>query len=60
MHHETRDERAAREQRAKDICMSCPVQQACLDYALDTREPFGIWGGFTEHERRAMLTTSVS
>ena len=60
MHHETRDERSAREHRAKQICTGCPVQQACLAYALDTREPFGIWGGLTEHERRAMLTAAVS
>ena len=59
LQHESRDERAAREQRAKQLCTDCPVQQACLDYALDTREPFGIWGGLTEQERRALLTAAV-
>jgi WhiB family redox-sensing transcriptional regulator len=59
MHHESRDERADREQRAKAICMSCPVQSACLEYALGIREPFGIWGGMTEYERKAMLTTAA-
>lgn len=39
--------------------MACPVQSACLDYALGIREPFGIWGGMTEYERKAMLTTAA-
>ena len=53
--HETREERAEREIQAKTICQGCPVRMACLDYALAIREPFGIWGGLTEHERRARL-----
>lgn len=40
---------------AKAICADCPVRQACLDYALDAREDFGIWGGLTEIERRPLL-----
>lgn len=60
MHHESRDERAQREQLAKTICMGCPVQAACRDYALGIREPFGIWGGLTEYERRALLTAAAS
>jgi WhiB family redox-sensing transcriptional regulator len=31
--------------RAKHICSTCPVRQACLDGALDRREPCGVWGG---------------
>lgn len=54
-HHETREERANREQHAKAICRDCPVRQACLDYALSIREPFGIWGGLTEHERKPLV-----
>jgi WhiB family transcriptional regulator, redox-sensing transcriptional regulator len=55
VHHETRDQRAQRELLAKALCQTCPVRRACLEHALCTREPFGIWGGLTEHERRAML-----
>ena len=58
MHHETRDERARREDRAKTVCAACPVQAACRDYALSTREPFGIWGGLTENERKTLLATA--
>lgn len=42
--------------RAKQICNGCPVRQTCLDYALSTREPNGIWGGKTEEERRLIKT----
>ena len=35
---------------AKEICRRCPVMVACLEYGL--REPFGVWGGTTERERR--------
>jgi WhiB family transcriptional regulator, redox-sensing transcriptional regulator len=52
---ERRDERDARESRAKAICNDCAVRVACLDYALQIREPHGIWGGLTENERRAVL-----
>jgi WhiB family redox-sensing transcriptional regulator len=31
--------------RAKEICATCPLIEACLDGALDRREPWGVWGG---------------
>jgi len=40
---------------AKAICRSCPVQAACLEWALDSREKDGVWGGATERERRRIL-----
>lgn len=39
---------------AKAICARCPSRQACLDWALDTAQPAGIWGGKSEQERRVM------
>lgn len=30
----------------------CPVRTTCLEYALERREPHGVWGGFTERQRR--------
>jgi WhiB family transcriptional regulator, redox-sensing transcriptional regulator len=41
-------------ERAKAICASCPVQQACLEFALTTGQQFGIWGGRDEEERRLL------
>lgn len=39
---------------AREICRSCPVRRMCLDYALETRQKFGIWGGMTENQRRRL------
>lgn len=41
--------------RARQICWSCPVLRACGQWALDNREPIGLWGAVTETERRAIL-----
>lgn len=45
----------AAQNRAKALCMSCPVRTECLADALDNRIEFGVWGGMTERERRALL-----
>ena len=39
------------------ICRYCPVRRECLADALDHRVAFGVWGGLTERERRALLRT---
>jgi hypothetical protein len=39
---------------AKRVCAACEVRAECLQYALDRREPFGVWGGLSERERRAL------
>ena len=46
--------RQLREAEAKAICAGCPVRLECLAYALDSGEAYGVWGGATEDERRAM------
>jgi len=45
--------RLRREHSAKKFCKPCPVRRQCLEHALTTGEPFGVWGGTTELERRA-------
>ncbi len=40
---------------AKEVCAECPVREACLEHALAHREREGIWGGFTERERRRIV-----
>ena len=40
--------------RAKQVCGECPVRAECLDFALDTNQDSGIWGGLTEEERRVI------
>ncbi|PZT71018.1 WhiB family transcriptional regulator [Streptomyces sp. SW4] len=39
---------------AKRICGLCPIRAACLEYALDHDERFGVWGGLSEKERLAL------
>ncbi len=45
----------AAQNRAKAVCMGCSVRTECLADALDNRVEFGVWGGMTERERRALL-----
>src|SRR3978361_347868 len=45
----------AAQTRAKNRCMGCPGRTECLADALDNRVEFGVWGGMTERERRALL-----
>ena len=45
----------AAQNRAKAVCLGCPVRTECLADALDNRTEFGVWGGMTERERRALL-----
>src|SRR5262249_25795665 len=39
---------------ARQGCAGCPVRQPCLDYAITNRIAYGVWGGLTERERRAL------
>ena len=45
----------AAQNRAKTLCSGCGVRTECLAHALDQRIEFGIWGGMTERDRRALL-----
>ena len=47
--------RGAAQREAAAICRGCPVALECLADALDHRVEFGVWGGLTERERRAVL-----
>lgn len=40
--------------RAKAVCATCPVADACLTWALETNQGEGIWGGHTAKERRKL------
>jgi WhiB family redox-sensing transcriptional regulator len=46
-------------ERAKQVCRQCPVREPCLRWALHRGVAFGIWGGATEDERRAMRRALV-
>jgi WhiB family transcriptional regulator, redox-sensing transcriptional regulator len=47
-------ERGPEVEAAKRVCRGCDVQAECLAHAITAGEPFGVWGGFTEKERRKL------
>jgi WhiB family transcriptional regulator, redox-sensing transcriptional regulator len=47
--------RGAEQNKAKQLCRSCPVRTECLAEALDNQIEWGVWGGMTERERRALI-----
>lgn len=49
-----RQERTEREAEAKAVCTRCVVRDPCLSYAVAAGERYGIWGGLTSQERRAL------
>lgn len=57
---ETVKEKRDREDAAKAICNTCSVKKECLEYALGSREAYGIWGGLTELERKTLLRKRAS
>jgi WhiB family redox-sensing transcriptional regulator len=41
-------------EEAKAVCRRCPVMEKCQQWALETRQADGVWGGLSEAERRAV------
>lgn len=41
-------------EQAKGVCRRCPVREQCLEWALETGQSIGVWGGTSEDERRAL------
>jgi len=43
---------------AKNLCFSCPVRKDCLQWALENKQIWGVWGGKDEVEIRRALSVS--
>ncbi|MFG2573777.1 WhiB family transcriptional regulator [Streptomyces sp. NPDC048481] len=41
-------------EQAKAVCRRCPVREPCLEWAMETDQTLGVWGGTSETERRAL------
>ncbi len=41
-------------EEAKAVCRRCPVMERCLQWALESGQEHGVWGGLDEDERRRM------
>ena len=52
--------RRNRDNAAKAVCRRCPVLAACRAHALQVHEPYGVWGGLTEHQREALYVASTA
>ncbi len=46
--------------KAKSVCCQCEVAQQCLEFALETNQDTGIWGGTSEEERRQMRRVAAA
>jgi WhiB family redox-sensing transcriptional regulator len=46
------------ESEAVARCAECPVRSDCLAYALEARETYGVWGGYTSRQRRGLRRTA--
>lgn len=48
-------DKAGSNKDAKKICQSCDVRAKCLEYAIESRERFGVWGGLNTWERNKVI-----
>ena len=53
-------ERGQSTKAARALCATCPVKAKSLEYALENKEQFGIWGGTSERERRKLRKRRAS
>jgi WhiB family redox-sensing transcriptional regulator len=49
----------AREERAKRICLDCPVLTACRSHALASRETHGVWGAMSARDRARVFSATA-
>ena len=50
------EEPFGRSERAIAIsaCKRCPIQRECLEYAMETKQQYGIWGSYVPQQREAI------
>lgn len=46
-------------EEAKAVCRRCEVAATCLKWALETGQDYGVWGGMSEGERRALKSRNA-
>ncbi len=45
---------------ARNVCLSCPSKEPCLEFALATNQDSGVWGATSEEDRRHLRRTYLS
>ncbi|WP_405886540.1 WhiB family transcriptional regulator [Streptomyces sp. NBC_01384] len=53
MHHLTCTDTLTIKTYSCRVCSECQVREKCADFALSTRQEFGVWGGLTESDRES-------
>lgn len=53
-------EKGSSTRNAKRLCGDCDVREQCLEFAMRREIRFGIWGGLSERERRALAQERVN
>ena len=46
-------------EEAKAVCGRCKVVETCLEWAMESGQDFGVWGGLSEDERRSLKRRSA-
>jgi WhiB family redox-sensing transcriptional regulator len=41
-------------EEAKAVCRRCEVMETCLEWAIESGQDAGVWGGMSEDERHAL------
>ncbi|MDP4014316.1 MAG: WhiB family transcriptional regulator [Candidatus Nanopelagicales bacterium] len=41
-------------EEARQVCQACEVMDVCLEWAIETGQDAGVWGGMSEDERRSL------
>lgn len=41
-------------EEARRVCLRCDIREKCLEWALETGQDHGVWGGMSEDERKAI------
>ena len=41
-------------EEARAVCQRCDVTEVCLNWAIETGQDAGVWGGLNEDERRSL------
>ena len=54
-HGEREPMRSERDSAARQVCAACPVRRECLAHAIESQEPYGLWGGKSEAEREVLV-----
>jgi WhiB family redox-sensing transcriptional regulator len=46
-------------EEAKAVCHRCEVAATCLKWAIESGQDYGVWGGMSEYERRALKSRNA-